>query len=63
MPVELDLVVHIVSHTQGGQGIAIATLDLISPCPLVDVAMKTQIVCLGIVTFPLTSVNNLNLFA
>ena len=45
MPVELDLVVHIVTR-----GIASAELDLMAPWTLVDVAMKTQIVCLGIVT-------------
>ena len=58
MPVELDLVVHIVT-----KGIASAELDLMAPWTLVDVAMTTMSVFLGIVTTRLKSVENLNLFA
>ena len=57
MPVELDLVVHIVTPAN----IASATIEVI--LPTADVAITTMIVFLGIVTQVLTSVNMNNLFA
>ena len=63
MPVELDLVVHIVTPANISQD-AFATMErqalLLRSA---DAAMAAQIVFLEIVTSSLKSVNNLNLFA